>query len=893
MFCDLVGSTALSARLDPEDMREIIGAYHRCCAGQITRAGGFVAKYMGDGVLAYFGYPRAHEDDAERAIRAGLGLIEAVATLHSGRDATLQARIGIATGLVVVGDLIGEGAAREEGVVGETPNIAARLQARADPGQVVVAHSTQRLAGGLFAYRDLGRIALKGLADPVRAWQVTGAGAAQSRFEALHGASLTPLVGREEELELLLRRWQRAKSGEGQVVLISGEPGIGKSRLTAALQERLQPEPHASLRYFCSPQHTDSAFHPVIAQLEAAAGFERQDSPDSKLDKLAALLRASSGQEGGVRFLAELLAVSSARHSRPLNLSPQRQKEETFDVLLAQLAGLARRQPALVLYEDVHWIDPSSRDLLDRMVDRVIHLPVLVVITFRPEFKPPWIGQAHATMLVINRLARQEGLELVGKIAGNALSVALVAEIVERSDGVPLFAEELTRSVVEAGSHDDAAREAVAAAPLPARAVPATLYASLMARLDRLGIEAKQIAQMGAAIGREFSWELLKAVARKPESELQAALDRLTEAQLVFRRGVLPEGTFLFKHALVRDAAYGSLLRGQRRELQGRIASAIESDFAEVGERQPEILARHLSEAGQTERAVEQWLKAGRRAAGRSAHLEAIAHLKQGLELLGSLPDGPRRSTIEKRPAACVGGVVVRDQRPVVDRGGHRLRTGASPVRSERRRCPACERIVGLVALEQQQQSAGRGPCLGPSVADVERKARRPRAAPAGPARSPGRRISSGGSRSAASSIARPAKSYTGRISINPTSCSTEATIRASALGWCRRVTSGWSGAAIRDSSRSAMRCASPKSWRIHTACSWSCSMPRFFIFFAAKSRERSPTSMRPTRLPPSSACRASSTVASSAADWRWLKTGRMRRWLPYVKAWRSGRPRA
>jgi class 3 adenylate cyclase/predicted ATPase len=647
MFCDLVGSTALSARFDPEDMREIIGAYHRCCAEQITKAAGFVAKYMGDGVLAYFGYPQAHEDDAERAVRGGLSLIAAVPSLRTGQDVVLEVRIGIATGVVVVGDLVGEGVAQEQGVIGETPNLAARLQALAEPGQVVISHSTRRLTGGMFEYRDLGRAVLKGLADPTQAWHVTGASTVASRFEAQHEAALTPLVGREEELEVLVRHWRQAAHGEGQVVLLSGEPGIGKSRLTVALQERLQDEPHTRLGYYCSPQHTDSAFHPVIAWLERAAGFARHDTPEAKLDKMTSLLGPSSAHESGIQLVAELLAIPTGHRYKPLNLSPQRKKEETLDVLLAQVEGLARRQPVLMVYEDVHWIDPSSRDLLDRIINRAARLPSLVIITFRPEFQPRWIGQAHVTALVLNRLCRREGLELAGKIAGNALSDEIVVEIVERTDGVPLFVEELTKAVVEAGPPDEAARTAVATAPLPALAVPATLHASLMARLDRLGPGAKEIAQIGAAIGREFSWDLLHVVTQSHESDLQAALNRLTEAQLVFRQGALPQATFLFKHALVRDAAYGSLLRSQRRDLHGRISLALETHFTEVGERQPEILARHLTDAGQTERAVEHWLKAGRYAAARSAHLEAIAHLKQGLELLGLLPDGTHRIAIE------------------------------------------------------------------------------------------------------------------------------------------------------------------------------------------------------------------------------------------------------
>jgi class 3 adenylate cyclase len=587
MFCDLVDSTALSARLDPEDMREIIGAYHRCCAEEISKASGFVAKYMGDGVLAYFGYPQAHEDDAERAVRGALSLIAAVPRLQVGRGGSLQVRIGIATGLVVVGDLIGEGDARERGVVGETPNLAARLQALAQPGQLVISNSTRRLTGGMFEYHDLGRVALKGLADRVQAWQVTGRSRIESRFEALHETKLTPLVGREEELELLLRRWQRAKGGGGQVVLLSGEPGIGKSRLMVELQERLRDEPHTRLRYFCSPHHTDSAFHPVIAQLERAARFERQDTPETKLDKLASLLGLSSSNDSDLQLLAELLSIPTGDRYRPLNLTPQSKKQKTVVALLRQLQMLSRQRPVLLVYEDAHWIDPSSRELLDVTVERVANLPVLLVITFRPEFQPPWTGQAHVFTLTLGRFGQRDVTALVEQVAGtNALPDEIMAEIVERTDGIPLFVEELTKAVLEAGNAD--ATRAVSTAPLPALAVPATLHASLMARLDRLGFAAKEVAQAAAAIGREFPFELLAPAAQKAEADLEAALGRLNDAGLVFCRGTPPQATVMFKHALVRDVAYGSLLRARRQELHARIAQAYQSCIPETARTQPD-----------------------------------------------------------------------------------------------------------------------------------------------------------------------------------------------------------------------------------------------------------------------------------------------------------------
>jgi predicted ATPase/class 3 adenylate cyclase len=647
MFCDLVGSTALSARLDPEDMREIIGTYHRCCAEEITKAGGFVAKYMGDGVLAYFGYPEAHEDDAERGVRAGLGLIDAVPKLRTGQGAAPQVRIGIATGLVVVGDLIGEGAAQEQGVVGDTPNVAARLQSLAEPSQIVISDSTHRLIGSMFDYCDLGRVMLRGLADPVQAWQVLGASTVESRFEAHHGAALTPLVGREEELELLLRRWQRAKSGEGQVVLLSGEPGIGKSRLTVALQERLQAEPHTRLRYFCSPRHTDSAFYPTIAQLERAAKFDRQDAPEAKLDKLDSLLGSSPNRAGDVQLLAALLSIPTGDRYAALSWSPQQKKEKTIEALIRQLDALSRRRPVLMVYEDVHWVDPSSRELLDMAVERVARMAVLLFITFRPEFAPPWTGQSHVTTITLARLGRREGTALVERVAGNnALPTEIASEIVERTDGVPLFVEELTKAVLEVGVRSDGL-SGVSAAPISALVVPATLQASLMARLDRLGVTAKEIAQIGAAIGREFSYELLVLVAQKNEEEVKASLGRLGDAGLVFCRGTPPQATFLFKHALVRDAAYGCLLRKQRQQLHARIASVLEEQSPEVVDQHAEFLAQHWTEAGSIKKAVFYWGKAGRQSATRSATIETVTQLRKGLELLSSLGESQERARME------------------------------------------------------------------------------------------------------------------------------------------------------------------------------------------------------------------------------------------------------
>jgi class 3 adenylate cyclase len=646
MFADLVGSTALSARMDPEDLREVISAYQKSVAETVRRSDGFVAKYMGDGVLAYFGYPQAHEDDAERAVRAGLELIGAVTALRS--PASLQTRVGIATGLVVVGDLIGSGEAQERGIVGETPNLAARLQGIAEPNTVVIAEDTRRLLGNLFELEDLGSRDLKGITGPVRAWGALRARSVESRFEALRATGLTALIGREEETELLLRRWSRAKTGEGQVVLACGEAGIGKSRLTAALLERLANEPHTRLRYFCSPQHTDSAFYPVIGQMERAAGLAHGDLPQTRLDKLDAVLAQTTTSIEDAALFAEMLSLPNDGRYPVLDLAPQQRRQRTLEALICQLETLTGRGPVLMIFEDAHWVDPTSLEVFGRTVDRIKTLPVLLIVTFRPEFNAPWVGQSHVTSLTLNRLGEREAAAMVARLAGNKeLPADVMAEIVERTDGIPLFVEEMTKAVLEAES-EGAARRAVAAVPPPAMAIPASLHASLMARLDRLG-PAKEVAQIGAAIGREFSHALLAAVVHTPEAELGSALDRLITAGLLFRQGVPPHATYLFKHALVQDAAYSTMLRESRRTLHKRIAETIENQFPEVAESQPELLARHCTEAGLIEKAAGLWGKAGQRSLGRSALIEATTQLNRALTQIATLSGTPslRREQIK------------------------------------------------------------------------------------------------------------------------------------------------------------------------------------------------------------------------------------------------------
>jgi class 3 adenylate cyclase/tetratricopeptide (TPR) repeat protein len=658
MFCDLVGSTALSARLDPEDLREVIGAYHRTVDRVVAGLDGFVAKYMGDGVLVYFGYPQAHEDDAERAVRAGLGVIESVGRLDF-KSVELQARVGIATGLVVVGDLIGKGSAQEQSVVGETPNLAARLQALAEPDAVVIAAGTRRLVGDLFEYRDLGAVEVKGIVVPVPAWQVLRPSAVASRFEALRGSALTRLVGRDEEIELLVRRWARAKAGDSHIVLLSGEPGIGKSRIVAALQEQLRGEPHTRIRYFCSPQHQNSALYPVIRQLEHAAGFERDDPLEIKLDKLEALLGAAAAVECDIALVAELLSLDGGGRYPPLDLSPQRKRDLTSEALLRQLENLAQQQPVLLLFEDLHWIDPTSRALLDRIIERVEGLPVLLIATFRPEFQPPWIGQPQVTVMALNRLDRNEMAALVRQlVVGNKtpLPQDIIEEIIERTDGVPLFAEELTKAVLEAG---DCAPTTVSSVPPPSLAVPTTLYASLMARLDRLGPVPKELAQIGAAIGREFPLDLMARVASRDQNELQTALDRLLDAGLVFQRGAHPQALFLFKHALIQETAYQSLLKSTRQQYHQQIAQVLIDYFPETVQTQPELLAHHYTEAGLLERSVIYWQKAGQHASQRSAHIEAATHLTRGLKVIALLPDTSERAQYELALQTTLGPVLM------------------------------------------------------------------------------------------------------------------------------------------------------------------------------------------------------------------------------------------
>jgi predicted ATPase/class 3 adenylate cyclase len=642
MFCDLVGSTSLSTRLDLEDLRKIISAYQHCSGEVITKNGGFVGRYLGDGILAYFGYPQAHEDDAENAVRASLDLIAAVAKLSASDGTALQVRVGIATGLVLVGDLIDQGVAREKTVVGETPNLAARLQALAEPDTVVIDSTTRRLLGGLFEYRALGSVSIKGFADPIPAWQVTGASAIASRFEALRG-TVTPLVDREEELELLMRRWQQAKAGDGSVVMISGEPGIGKSRIVETVLERLSAEPHARLRYFCLPHREDSPLYPAISQFERAAGFRRDDTAEQRLDKMEAVLAEGTDDVKRVAPLfAELLSIPTVGRYPPLDLAPPKLKQKTLQAKVAQIEGLAARQPVLMVAEDLHWSDPTSLELLDLLIERIPALPVLLIITFRPEFPARWVGRPHVTLLSISRLAPRQRAEMITHlVSGKALPKEIANQIMDRTDGVPLFIEEMTKAVLESGVLTEAA-DRYTAETWPPLAIPTTLQALLLARLDRLA-PVREVAQIAATVGRHFSHELISAVTKIPQQVLNNALAQLVDAELIYRRGTPPDAEYTFKHALVQDAAYQSLLRSKQRQYHLQIARVLEERFPEIADAQPELLAHHYTQAVIANKAITYWQAAGQKAVRRSANAEAINHLTRGLELLKTMPESPER----------------------------------------------------------------------------------------------------------------------------------------------------------------------------------------------------------------------------------------------------------
>jgi class 3 adenylate cyclase/tetratricopeptide (TPR) repeat protein len=652
LFCDLVGSTALSNSRDPEEYRAVLARYHEACVACVQRFEGFVAQVQGDGILAYFGYPLAHEGEAERAIRSALSIVQTLAGLDVGLEQRLNVRIGVASGLVVVSHVL----APQKSAVGETPNLAQRLQTLARPGEVLLSERTRTLAKGVFDYEDRGRQLLKGIAEPVRVWRVLGPSGAASRFDAATGGHITPMVGREQEIALLADRWEHARRGEGQIVLLEGEPGIGKSRMLRAFRQRLDGQIETALQYQCSPYFVYSAFYPIVNHIERALRFEPDDDVEQRLDRIEHRLIDELGRSRiDCHLLARALSLPCEDRYGSLEMSPQRQKDETIAVLVNMVATIARRQASAVLFEDAHWADPSTIEVLDALVHRAQKLPLLVLITFRPEFSPPWLDCPHVTHVRLGRLSRAQAASIVLRVAEDKpLPEELIEKIVDKTDGVPLFLEELTKTVLESEMLVDVGGRYDYLGAVREFAVPATLQDSLTARLDRL-VPVKEIAQIGSVLGREFSYELVRAVSQMSDAELDEALERLTDSELVFRRGAPPHASYIFKHALVQDAAYDSLLKSKRRALHARAAEVIHERFPSKVSTAPELLAHHYTEAGAIATAIPYWQKAGELAQQRVALQEAIRYYERGLELTSTLPASAERDTWELRLRALLG----------------------------------------------------------------------------------------------------------------------------------------------------------------------------------------------------------------------------------------------
>lgn len=658
LFCDLVGSTSLSSRLDPEELRDIIAAYYRCIADTVERLGGFVARYMGDGALVFFGYPHAFEDNAERAVRAALALVSNVAELNVLAE-RLNVRIGIATGLVVVGEIVNAGAAREQTALGDTPNLAARLQAIAKPDTIVIADSTRRLVGDLFEYRDLGALALKGFADSVLAWQVLGEDRSRRRFTAHDSSQIPPaisyhdsdaraLIGRVRELGRLHDCWKQVGEGRGRVVLVSGDAGIGKSRLVQALVSQLAEEPHSHLEFRCSANYANSPLYPVVALLPTVLAWSRADGNEARLEKLDAFCaRHRLPTSEALPLLASLLSLpASDRYALP-SMSPERQKQRTLQLLATIVVSFAAEQPLTMVVEDLHWIDPTSKQLLAEIIGQVPTVPLFMLLTARVGFEPSWTPQSYVTPLMLTRLSRSETEQMINQLAGGKpLPAEVAAEIVARTDGVPLFVEELTKMVLESGLIQAREDRYALTGPLPPLAIPTTLQDSLAARLDRLAT-VKPLAQLCATLGREFSYALLQAVSAVDDSTLRRSLDQLVHAEFLHQLGTASEAIYTFKHALIQEAAYQSLLKSRRQQFHGRIARVLVHHFASDAEAQPEVVALHHTRAGDFDAAVTWWQKAAQYAFRRASYAEAIAHCSSGLRVLESLPDERRRAQLE------------------------------------------------------------------------------------------------------------------------------------------------------------------------------------------------------------------------------------------------------
>ena len=644
MFCDLVGSTALSRRLDPEDLRSLMQAYQEVCRQVVDRYEGHVAQYLGDGLMVYFGWPRAHEDDAQRAVRAALEIVEEIRRIQAAEP--LHVRIGIGTGPVVIGETGWGDAAVPRTAVGETPNVVARMQTLAGADQVVIAASTQRITAGSFEYEDMGEHTLSGIGEPLRVWRVVGESRAQNRFAAAHGPVLTPLIGRETEMTMLKNKWAQAREGEGQALLLYGQPGMGKSRIMQELCERVAKEPHLLMRYQCSQYYSNSAFYCILANLQRTARFERSDSTETRITKLeAALAPVGVLKERLAPLYAALMSLPLDRFA-PLNMSPQKQKQETMEAMVQSVVVLARSKPVLLIIEDLHWVDPSTLEVVNATIEATRESRVLLLMTSRPEFASPWVGHAHVTAHSLNRLSRRHSVALVSDLSKDyGLPDQMIGDIVAKTDGVPLFLEEVTKNVLHSDRQDkQAGRDAVAAR----LEIPATLRDSLTARLDELS-GAKKIAQIGAVIGRQFRHDLVRDLCDMPADELTEALAALVASGLVWQREEQGNNTYTFKHALIQDAAYESLLKSDRKLFHRRAAEGMLLHFPEMSDSEPEVLARHYSAGDVPEKAAQLWLRAGQKAWQRSTATEAIAHLNSCL--LYTSPS-PRDGLLSRMPSS-------------------------------------------------------------------------------------------------------------------------------------------------------------------------------------------------------------------------------------------------
>jgi class 3 adenylate cyclase/predicted ATPase len=691
VFCDLVGSTALSRRLDPEDLQDVIRRFLDACSQAIGRFNGYIAQYMGDGILVYFGYPHAHENDAERAVHSGLAILDAVKALNQDNphpELSIAARIGIATGHVIVGEFMGQDTAKERSVFGETPNLAARLQAIAKPNQLVIDPVTKRLVGNEFEFADLGAFSLKGFDAPVQAWQVLSLRLSASRFESYRSSHLAKFVGREQELSLLLGRWREAVGGEGQIVLLCGEAGIGKSRIARSLCDSLTDERYQTIQFQCSPYHTNTALYPAINYLRQAAGLASQDSVHAQLNKLDVMARESGIEnQDTVSLLEDLLSIRGDHRYSPLNVSSETRKDMTLEAIVHYLQRLANRCPVLFMVEDAHWLDPTTLDLMTRIMGRIRDMRVLLLITFRPEFKPVWAEYSHVTSLTLNRFSRRQSADLIAAITGGKVLPPEVQQaILAKTDGVPLYIEALTENVLESGLLTEGNDSFTLKGSLKGLPIPDSLHALLMERVDRLG-PAKEIVQAGAAIGREFSYELLRATVEMPDSQLRNALGLFVASGLMFQEGKIPLATYHFKHALVQEAAYGTLPKKPRRALHARIARTLENRFPERVTMEPELLAYHYEQAGLTGAAVDYWYRAARRDAERSANIEALNHFHRALELLKDLPQDPERNALELElllargaPLLSVKGYASDDMEHNYRRAKDLLQENSSPV---------------------------------------------------------------------------------------------------------------------------------------------------------------------------------------------------------------------